>query len=117
MIMQKVSIKLSNATIQTNGPRWEPAEWLNGKCIFEGVSDTVMIPPGQPYECTVDEACRLLRRWGGEIVSENPPQSCLDAIAAYDKEQAAKYPACTLKPDDLAGRVTVSGERDGGRPG
>jgi hypothetical protein len=64
MIMQKVSIKLSNATIQTNGPLWEPAEWLGTKCSSPEVTDTVMIPPGTPYECTVDEACGLLRRWG-----------------------------------------------------
>jgi hypothetical protein len=120
--MQKVIIKLANTTIQTHGPRWDPPEWLNGKLIYEGVSDTVYIPPGEPYECTVDEAVGLLRVKECQVVSEPAPQACLDAIAAYDREQAAKYPAYVPKAEDLAGgarsagRVTVTGERDGGRP-
>jgi hypothetical protein len=116
--MQKVTIKLANVTIHQHGPLWEPAEWINGKLISPEVSDTIPIPPGEPYECLVSEAVGLLRTKQGEVVSEKPPQACLDAIAAYDREQAAKYPAYVPKPDDLAGagRVTVTGERDGGRP-
>ena len=41
----------------------------------------------------VDEACKLLKNFAGEVVSANPPQGCLDAIAEYDRDQARRFPA------------------------
>jgi len=95
---------------------WEPAEWINGKLISPEVSDTIAIPPGEPYECTIDEAVGLLRVKEGQVVSEPAPQACLDAIAAYDREQAAKYPACTLRRDDAGARANISGTPRDGAP-
>jgi len=114
--IQKVTIKLANVTIQTNGPLWQAGEWLNGKCISPEVSDIIMIPPGEPYECSVDDACKLLRKFGGQVVTEPAPQACLDAIAAYDKEQAAKYPPYVPRPEDrgVGSMATITGSRDGG---
>jgi hypothetical protein len=114
--MQKVTIKLANVTIHQHGPLWEQAEWINGKLISPEVSDTIAIPPGEPYECTIDEAVKLLRKKQGEVVSEPAPQACLDAIAAYDAEQAARFPPYVPRPEDrgVGSLASFSGSRDGG---
>jgi hypothetical protein len=70
--MQKVSIKLSSVTIQTNGPRWEPAEWLNGKYISEGVSETGLA------NCSDGLRARLLASPRRKPVSTRSPRATLN---------------------------------------
>lgn len=106
------------------GPNWRLPEYGPGGIVLdEGCRDYEITLRGDIVTLEADEAAKMLRKHGGEVVSEPAPQNCLDAIAAYDAEQAARYPKYTPKSDDLADgargawpRVTVSGERDGGRP-
>jgi hypothetical protein len=60
------------------------------------------VPPGEAFEAEAVEACRLLRRWPGEIISENQPPSVVSAKQAHDDAKAAE--AERNKPSaDLAG--------------
>jgi hypothetical protein len=100
-----VKIALSDRTIQTNGPNWQPGTWLNGRCICPEVSDTVLIAPGEPYECDVKEACRLLRQFSGTILTEPAPLALVEAVRAHDEELARRSPPYIPRPDDPPPRV------------
>jgi hypothetical protein len=103
--MQIVKISLDGVTAILNGPNWEPFVWVAGKCIVQEVSDTVWVPPGEPFEIDIKEARRLLRQHGGAILTEPAPLALVEALKAHDEELARRCPPYIPRPDDPPPRV------------
>jgi hypothetical protein len=103
--MQMVKISLDGVTAQMNGPTWEPGVWLNGKCICQEISDTILVPPGEPFEIDIKEARRLLRQHGGTILTEPAPLALVEALKAHDEELARRCPPYIPRTDDPPPRV------------
>jgi hypothetical protein len=89
--MQMVRITLEGTTVHQNGPGWEPGVWLGAKCIVPEVKDIIMIPPGEPFDVSIVEAKRLLRQWGGSIVTDPPPPILVEALKAHDDAIARSF--------------------------
>jgi hypothetical protein len=100
-----VKITLEGTTAVLTGPNWEPGVWLNGKCIVQEVSDTIMVPPGEPFEISIVEARRLLRHWGGTILIEPAPLILVEALRAHDDEVARSFGPSVPSHDDPPPRV------------
>jgi hypothetical protein len=114
--MQIVRITLEGVTAVLTGPNWEPGVWLGGKCIVQEVSDTILVPPGEPFEIDIKEARRLLRYWGGTILTEPAPLVLVEAIKAHDEELARRsYGPSTPHPGEEPDSGPHLGVRHGSR--
>jgi hypothetical protein len=98
--MQMVKITLEGTTAIMNGPGWEPGVFLNGKCIVPEVSDQIWIAPGEPFEIDLKEARRLLRYWGGTILTEPAPPALVEALKAHDEEFSRSFGPAVPSHDD-----------------
>jgi hypothetical protein len=95
-----VKITLEGTTVQMRGPNFEAGVWLGAKCISQEISDTIMVPPGEPFEVSITEAKRLLRHWGGTILTEPAPLILVEALKAHDEDLARRSFGPAIPRDD-----------------
>jgi len=94
-MVEMVQIKLANVTTHIPTEKFEPGIAIGDRWIECGnqsieTGGIRAVPPGEPFEVEAAEAERLLRRFPGEILSENPPASVVAAKQAFDEAKTAE---------------------------
>ncbi len=94
-MVELVQIRLFGVTTHVPAEKFEPGiaigdRWIERRNTSIATGGVRAVPPGEPFEVEPEEAERLLRRFPGEIVSENPPAFVVAAKKAYDDAKAAE---------------------------
>jgi hypothetical protein len=92
---EAVQIRLFGVTVHRPTEKWIGKTWIGDRLIDPGCTSVeegaiIHVPPGEAFEVEAPEAASLLRRWPGEIISENPPPSVVSAKQAHDDAKTAE---------------------------
>jgi hypothetical protein len=72
--MTMVRITVCDSSVVVSGKDFRPAEYVGTICVDEGNPEVETILRGGEVEIEANEAARILRKFGGSIISPDPPQ-------------------------------------------